>query len=218
MTSVYCRWLLAANISVKKKQISELEAEVASRLEVARKTISSKGKKESTTSSRKGKQIADSDGSDEFDTSDEEDETEDEAEADTPPSSVAHRTHRVSSPKSPDAPLKPTQMKEKDIPLSSSNRMTVRWPTREEEEEEEEDTTPLISRKKPQSSVSSEAQPRPSQGTELRTKFHHESSEILKDARLSKRIKKTAHQQRKLPPVFEEEFTHDLSVNEGGGK
>ncbi|XP_020250777.1 sister chromatid cohesion protein PDS5 homolog B-like [Asparagus officinalis] len=198
---------------VTKKKISKLEAEA-----VVQRVIPSRRGKEPTTSSRKGKQIANSKESDEFETSSEEDETEGEAETDIPPSPVTHGTHRVSPPKSLGAPSKPIQMKEKTIPLSSSNKMTVRWPVQEEEEEEEEDVTPLISRKRSRSPVSSEAQPRPSQGTKLRMKFCHESSEGPRDARLLKRIKKTVHRQRKLPPLSEEEFTQDLPVDEGGGQ
>ncbi|XP_020245242.1 fibrous sheath CABYR-binding protein-like [Asparagus officinalis] len=145
--------------------------------------MTSMGGKRATTSSRKGKQVADSDESDEFEMSNEEDDTENEAEADTPHSPVARRTRRASSPKSPSAPSKPVQMMEKTIPLSSSNKMTVKWPIREESEEEEEDVTPLISRKRSRSPTSSEAQPYPSQGIELRTKFHHESSEVPRDTR-----------------------------------
>ncbi|XP_020272112.1 uncharacterized protein LOC109847286 [Asparagus officinalis] len=209
MTFVYCRWILAANTPVTKKKIFELESEA-----VVRRIVSKKGK-EPATSSCKGKQAIDSEESDDFETSSEEDETRDEAEADVPLSPVAHRTHRASSPRSPGAPSKDIRMREKNIPLSSSNKMTVRWPAFEEEEEEEEDVTPLVGRKRSRPLASSEAQSCPVQGSELRTKFRHESSEVPRDSRVSKRIKKMAHRQRQLPLLLEEEFTQDLPVDQG---
>ncbi|XP_020272594.1 nucleolin-like [Asparagus officinalis] len=208
-TFVYYRWILAANTPLAKKKLSELGSEV-----VVRRIVSKKGK-EPATSSRKGKQVADSEASDDFETSSEEDENRDEAEADVPLSPVAHRTRRASSPKSPGAPSKGIRMKEKNIPLSSSNKMTVRWPAQEEEtEEEEEEVAPLLSRKRSRPTAPSEVQPQPAQGTELRTKFRYESSKVPRDSRASKRIKKTAHRQRQLSPLFEEKFTQDLPVDE----
>ncbi|XP_020242713.1 uncharacterized protein LOC109820928 [Asparagus officinalis] len=206
LTFLYCRWILAANTPLAKKKISELESEA-----VVRRIVSRKGK-EPATSSRKGKRAADSEESDDFETSSEEDETE----INIPPSPVAYRTRRASSPSSPGIPSKGIQMKEKNIPLSTSNKMTVQWPAREEEaEEEEEDVVPLLSRKRSRPTAPSEVQPRPAQGTELRTKFRHESSEVPRDSRASKRIKKTAHHQRQLSPLLEERFTQDLPVDKG---
>ncbi|XP_020262322.1 uncharacterized protein LOC109838276 [Asparagus officinalis] len=211
MTFVYCWWILAANTPLAKKKLSELESEA-----VVRRIVSRKGK-EPATSSRKGKRAADSEESDDFETSSEEDESRDEAEADVPLSPVAHRTRRASSPKSPSAPSKGIRMMEKNIPLSSSNKMTVRWSAleEEEEEEEEEDATPLVNRKRSRSSASSEVQRSPVRGSELRSKFRHESSEVPRDSRASKRVKKMAHRQRQLPSLPEEEFTQDLPIDQG---
>ncbi|XP_020250822.1 uncharacterized protein LOC109828202 [Asparagus officinalis] len=209
LTFLYCRWILAANTPLAKKKLHELESEA-----VVRRIVSKKGK-EPATSSRKGKQVADSEESDDFETSSEEDETRGDAEGDVPLSPVAHRTRRASSPKLPGAPSKGIQMKEKNIPLSSSNKMTLRWLSQEgEAEEEEEEVAPLINRKRSRLTAPSEVQPQPTQGTELRTKFRHESSEVPRDSRASKRIKKTAHRERQLSPLFEEKFTQDLPVDE----
>ncbi|XP_020262726.1 uncharacterized protein LOC109838715 [Asparagus officinalis] len=210
LTFLYCRWVLAANTPLAKKKLSELESEA-----VVRRIVSKKGN-EPATSSRKEKQAVDSEESDDFETSSEEDKARDEAEADVSLSPVAHRTRRASSPKSPGAPSKGIRMMEKTIPLSSSNKMTVRWPAlEEEEEEEEEEATPLVSRKRSRSSASSEVQPSPVQGSELRSKFRHESSEVPRDSRASKRVKKMAYQQRQLSSLPEEEFTQDLPIDQG---
>ncbi|XP_020271581.1 cell wall protein DAN4-like [Asparagus officinalis] len=107
MTFLYCRWILAANTPVTKKKISELEAEAA-----IRGIIPSRRGKSPATSSRKGKQLADSEESDEFKIYSEEDKTGDEAEANIPLSLVAHRTRWASSPQSPGAPSKVDEQEE----------------------------------------------------------------------------------------------------------